>query len=60
MKPNEKLTYVSPSFKVQNVFIEESLAASSATVSGGDNDDPFLPDIEDWEDGGSEVLGGDL
>lgn len=60
MKPNKKLNYESPTLTVQNVYIEESLAASSATVSGGDNDDPFLPDIEDWEDGGSDVLGGDL
>ena len=60
MKSNEKLTYESPTLTVQNVYIEESLAASSATVSGGDNDDPFLPDVEDWEDGGGQVVGGDL
>ncbi|MCY4778598.1 hypothetical protein ORI89_02970 [Sphingobacterium sp. UT-1RO-CII-1] len=53
---NEKKIYVAPSVEVQYVKLEESIAASSAQVTGGENNNSLhTPGVELW---GDEIDGG--
>jgi hypothetical protein len=44
----EKQDYFSPEIEVQQVQLENSIAADSGTVTP-----PSTPDVGDWEDGGN-------
>ena len=42
------------------VELEQGIAASSATLSGGSGATPYQPEVESWADGGFEAKNGDL
>lgn len=53
---NKKKIYIAPSIEVQYVTLEESIAASSAQVTGGqDQNNLHTPGVELW---GDELDGG--
>lgn len=56
---NAKLLYFSPTVDVYVIELEESIAAGSATLSGGRNAGaPYVPGVEDWapdEEAGSTI-----
>jgi|GEM_PF-1228297 len=54
MKNKNPLPYEAPAIEVQYVELEQGIAAASATVSGGDSDTPYQPDVTDWQDNGFE------
>lgn len=51
----EKMKYTSPAIEIADVELEQGIAASSATLSGGSNGTPDLPAADGW---GAEELGG--
>lgn len=53
MKNKQK--YIPPYVSLFYVELEEGIANSSATVSGGGSDEPHTPLVEGW---GAEELGG--
>lgn len=59
-KRHKKLRYKAPTLEVVHVELEQGIAASSATISGGDSGNPFAPEVEDWEDGGFSSQNEDL
>jgi len=60
MKREEKIRYVAPTINVVLVELEQGIAASSATLSGGSGATPYQPEVESWADGGFEAKNGDL
>ncbi len=46
--------YVSPVICCKTVAMEEGIAAGSATLKPGKSTDPFVPEVEDWTDNGSQ------
>lgn len=53
---NKKYKYIAPSIEVQYVVLEESIAASSAQVTGGEGPNSLhTPGVEVW---GDELDGG--
>ncbi|WP_156307903.1 hypothetical protein [Sphingobacterium endophyticum] len=52
---NKKKKYVAPKVECIPVQLEQGLAISSATISGGVNGSEFTPDVEEW---GAEENGG--
>lgn len=60
MKRLKKLKYEAPTLEVVCIELEQGIAASSATVSGGDGTNPYQPEVDDWEDGGFGSQNGDL
>lgn len=57
---HKKLKYEAPTSEVMCIELEQGIAASSATVSGGYDGNPFVPQVEEWESGGIESQNGDL
>jgi len=60
MKAKKTKKYVAPTIELTIVELEQGIAASSATISGGDPDTPYQPQVEDWQEGGSETWNRDL
>lgn len=60
MKKEKKIKYEAPALEVVFVELEQGIAAASVTVSGGDDDTPFQPEVDDWGDGGTGSQNGDL
>ncbi|ERJ57362.1 hypothetical protein [Sphingobacterium paucimobilis] len=53
---NKKKPYVAPSLYIEYISLEESIAASSAKVTGGENQDNLhTPGVHLW---GEEIDGG--
>lgn len=52
-----KITYTPPMLICENIELEGSIAASSATVVPGGRNDFFAPDVEAWQ---SEVFENDI
>ena len=56
---NTKLLYLSPTVDVYVIELEESIAAGSATLSGGQNaGSAYTPGLDDWaadEEAGSTI-----
>lgn len=57
---NLPANYEAPSIEVFELRLEQGIANSSATISGGDEGNLHQPDIEDWTDGGIETTWGDI
>jgi hypothetical protein len=47
-----KKEYESPVLQVTLVELEQGIAAASATLSGGDGNNTYQPNVEDWQDNG--------
>lgn len=60
MKRKNLLPYLAPKVDRYIVELEQGIAASSATVSGGSNGTPYTPDVAAWGDAGSGYGKGDL
>lgn len=52
MKKDKKIKYETPTLEVIHVEMEQGIAAASVTVSGGDNEASYQPEVEDWQVGG--------
>lgn len=52
---NKKKKYVAPKVECIPVQLEQGLAISSATISGGVDGSEYTPDVEEW---GTEENGG--
>ncbi|MFD2743244.1 MULTISPECIES: hypothetical protein [Sphingobacterium] len=59
MKQQKKI-YFKPIVNVVSLITEYGVAASSVQVSGGSNDTPYQPTIENWEVGGEGYGSTDL
>ncbi len=46
---NQKKHYFKPVFKTHRVLVEQCIAASSVTVSAVGGENPYQPQIEDWD-----------
>lgn len=51
-EPNCKKNYLSPSFEIVRIEMEEGIAGTSATVNPGETGNPDIPKVEDWGNGG--------
>lgn len=60
MKNRNLLPYAVPTFDWYLIELEQGVAASSATVSGGTNGAPYTPEVNFWEDAGSGYNKGDF
>ncbi|GHE39865.1 hypothetical protein [Sphingobacterium griseoflavum] len=58
MKDTVKRLYLPPGVLMYSIELESSIAAASATISGGPGGQPDVPQVEDWtsdEDMGSRL-----
>ncbi|WP_149524509.1 hypothetical protein [Sphingobacterium hotanense] len=53
MKRNIK-NYVPPTICCRTVIMEDGIAAGSATLKPGKSTSPYVPEVEDWTDGGNQ------
>ena len=49
MQQDNKIGYEAPEIKLTIVELEQGIAAASATLSGGNEANPFQPSVEDWK-----------
>ncbi|HFK5571342.1 hypothetical protein KRE40_02930 [Elizabethkingia meningoseptica] len=55
MNNNTKQEYIAPELHCVLIEIEQGIAAGSATLTAGNNDEPV---VEEWTDGGNIGNGG--
>jgi len=62
MKKPKKRKYLTPEIQVMHIELEQGIAASSATVSGGNSSNPYQPEVEEWnvDPAWTETQNGDL
>ncbi|MVZ63528.1 hypothetical protein [Sphingobacterium humi] len=52
---NNKMLYVSPCIKLEEIELENGIATNSATLQPGKKTNPFVPEVEDWKDNGFQT-----
>ena len=59
----KNITYSAPKISTSTIELEQGIASSSASVSGGNGSTPYAPAVEDWKvgsTGGEGYAAGDL